>query len=469
MAYVHALTNHISGLGPVSETTFYTQWHLSRRVLFPRMCVHKEVDTRDWYPKDTVEPLDSSSPWDTNDSGFISDLDFSPSGRLLVASCSSNTLFVMDPNRSPLRYVGVMDKPHKHSISKVRFVGDHQFVSGSADGSVGYWDLRKPSEPLNFLHLHRQQIRSLHYFAEKEYLVSSCQEGVVRFWHLPSFSVKKNEQDGDPNTQGVLFRCANLKHCYFSELQNLAVFSNNSQTIFVIQNLNIDHLAQDLSSMVFDDGLNLQLCWIKPNALPGRRNRVRILDNAEYSPLQTASVTNLSHLSICGSTLTLMRLTTSVPMSPAKEWTCACSLKDETTDSTNVLEEYINTFGSNVVNGTLQYAREETQYSSLREKHPSLSKCGRIIASPDRYGIQLYKFSPDMDVPSFPKGNSSSNGMDIFLEPTDVCPTPTSLEVVKRIPAPEKSVLCCKFSPSDPALLAVGDSNAEVKFISPQL
>ena len=449
------------------DTNFYTEWHLSRS-LFPRMCLHREWASREWYPRDVVVRTEGSSLGDTNDSGFISDLDFSPTGRLLVASSSSNTLFVLDPNLSSRGVIQVWDKPHRHAISKVCFVGDYQFVSGSADCTIGYWDIRNSSEPLNFLRLHHQPIRSLNYFPDREYLISSCQEGGIRFWHLPSFAVRRDDQEENPNIQGMLLKCSNLKQCCFSESQKLATFTNTTNTLFTIQNLSIDHLTQDTDSIIFDDSLSMQLCWIRPNAMPGRRNRVRIADNTEYSPTPSANISSVSHLSISGSPLTLMRLKTTRIMnfhSEVKEWTCVCNLNDEVSADKDPLQEYVNTFGSNILYGTVLYAKEETQYSSFLDKSPSLSRCGRVIASPDIHGIQLLKFSPDMDTCT---GRTSTHRNALY-DPDGIGATPSSLEIITCLPTPEKSVVCCRFSPSDNTLLAVGDNEAKIKFYKPKL
>ena len=472
MAFTHSQAARQYGdIGSVPETSFYTEWRFSRS-LFPRMCLHKEWDTREWYPKDVVVPTEASSLGDTNDSGFISDLDFSPSGRLLVASSSSNTLFVLDPNLSSPSLVQVWDKPHRSAISKVCWVSDYQFVSGSADSTIGYWDIRNPSEALNFLHFHHQPIRSLNYFPDREYLISSCQEGGIHFWHLPSFAVRREDQENNPSVQSVLLKCPNLKHCCFSESQKLATFSNNTNTLFTVQNLSIDHLTEDIGSIIFDDSTSMQLCWIKPNAMPGRRNRVKIADCTEYSPVPSANVSNVSHLSMGRSPLTLIRLTTTRALhcgSEVKEWTCVCSLKEETPTDKDPLHQYMNSFGSNVLYGTVRYTKEEMRYSSFREKQASLSRCGRVIASPDIHGIRLLKFSPDMDTGTGPSLDKPQNPLDFLYDLDDIGATPSSLEVITCLPSPEKSVLCCKFSPSDTTLLAAGDNKAKIKFYKPKL
>ena len=472
MAFALARARQYSCVGSASETTFYTEWGVARSV-FPRMSLHSEWDCRQWYPKDIMVPTEGTSLADTNDSGFISDLDYSPSGRLLAASSSSNTVFVLDPNIRPRDPVLVIDKPHRDAISKVLFVGDYQFVTGSADSNIGFWDIRKSSEALNFLTLHKQPIRSLQHFPEKDYLVSSCQEGIIRFWHLPSFSVRREAQEEDPHTRGVLLKCPNLRQCYFSEVEQLAVFSNIYNSLFIIHNLDIDHLTEDLDCMIFDDSLSMQLCWIRPNAMPNRRNRVKIANSSDYSPLEFATVSQLSHLSINRSSLCLMRLKTSgATLSGNKmEWTCVARLKEDLSSDKPIdpLDQYIKTFGSNVLSGMLLYVKDEDSYAHFREKQPSFSHCGRVIASPDKQGVNLLKFTPELDVCLSPTKPSIQSNLDTLFEADDGTPTPSLLEEITCLPTPQNSALCCRFSHTDWTLLAVGDTEAKINFYRPKL
>ena len=468
MALAHVQSSQYSGVGAVSESAFYTRWGLLR-AFFPRLCIRNTWGSRLHFPKDVMVPTELSVLGDADDSGFISDLDYSPSGRLLVASSSSNSLFVLDPNRGSV--VKTFYKPHKDSISKVQFVGEYQFVSGSADSTIGYWDIRHPEKPLNFLSRHTRPIRSLQYLASNNYLISSCQDGAIRFWHLPTYAVELQKDDTDDSlVHGILLKCPNINQCYFSESQGMAVISNHDGSVFVLHNLSVSHIREDLGNLVLDGSSYMQLFWFKPDATPGKRNRVTLIDNSEYSPIQSASVSNMAHLSIHPSfPVSLMRITTlrSAHVSrEVKEWTCVCRLKEQVTPSTNDLAQYMQLYGSNVMDGMLLYATEEKRYASFREKQPSFSMCGRVIASPDVEGVRLLKFSLNMGTCSSPILLKNPASMDCVFQPSNWL---TPLEEVTRLPGPHKSVLCCKFSPSDQTLLAVGDSDGQISFYHPKL
>ena len=475
MAYPYLLSRQYSGLGTEADSVFYTQWSLSRG-FFPHMCLRNAWDSRKSLESDVMVPVARSVLGDDDKEGFISDLDYSPSGHMLAASSSSNHLFILDTYRGSV--IKTFHKPHKDAITKVRFVGEYQFVSGSADNTIGFWDMRYPSKALDFLHRHSKPICSLHYFPDNSNLVSSCQGGFVYFWHLPSCIVRAKEPSSDDRNDGPLgnlliqelfLNIPNLSQCCFSESHGMSVISNHSGSVFIIHNLSIPHLTEDLYNLPFDDNSQMQLCWIKPNSLPDKRNRVQVVDNDEYSPLGGASVSSMAHVSLHPSlTVSLMRLTTSrrTHLShEVKDWTCVCSLKNEP-PTTNVFDMHMRMYGSNVMEGMLLFAIEETRYASLRDKHPCFSLCGRVIASPDSQGVRLLKFSPNLGTCMSPvTASKSACDFDSLF-----CTTgPSSLEVITHLPGPLKSVLCCKFSPVDNTLLAVGDADGQIKFYNPKL
>ena len=154
---------------------------------------------------------------------------------------------------------------------------------------------------------------------------------------------------------------------------------------------------------MFDDTLQMQLCWIKPNSLPDKRNRLVVVDNSEYNPLADATISNMAHLSLHPTLpISLMRITTARVTNfsrEVKEWTCVYNLKEQSLTSpniTNELDRYMEMYGSNILEGMLLFAKEESRYASFLEKQPSFSLCGRVIASPDILGIRLLKFSQKM-------------------------------------------------------------------------
>ena len=472
MAVYHALSRKHSGLGAEVETDFYRQWWLLR-ALFPRMCLSNvwERPIRKAHEDVVVAENDDAI-------GFISDLDYSPTGRLLAGSCTSNAIYVFDPNRGSL--IKTFNKPHNDAVSKVRFVSEYQFVSGSADCSVGYWDMRFPSKALNFLQGHTKPIRSLDYLSNTSTLITSSQDGFIRYWHLPTFALKNPEPSLESSMRsdqkgslirGPLLKCPNFNLCQFSE--SLAVCANTNGTLFYIDNLSVQHIKDDLCNIRFDESTKLQLCWFAPSASSTRRNRVQVIEHDEYSPVAGARVSSVSHLSLHPSLpILLMRNTTTKHTQTSqevKDWTCVCRLKQQLS-----LQEYsmldMNGFGTDVLEDRLLFSIEEMRYAPFREKQPCFSLCGRVIASPEKHGIRLLGFSSNVGTCQSPVTTRRNPCPMDSLFSAGYWPNNSSpLEVLAHLPGPEKSVVCCQFSPVDNTLLAVGDSECHISFYKPKL
>lgn len=474
MAVTYAQYRNLSGVGAEAETDFYSQWWLSR-ALFPRMCLRSTWEKPLRNPHEDVVVTESAQD---GGAGFISDLDYSPSGRLLACSCTCNAIHVLDPNRGCT--IRAWDKPHSDAVSKVRFVSDDQFVSGSADCSVAFWDMRFPAKAISILRGHSKPIRNLDYLSDPSTLVTASQDGDVRYWHLPTFAVRQPEPDRQSMTEsddegslvrGILFKCPSFNMCRFSD--SMAVCVNSHATLFIIDNMSVRHLTEDLNNMRFDESTKIQLCWFTPNASSTRRNRVQVVESDEYSPEGGASISKVTHLSFHPSLpISLLRVSTSkrtLFSQEIKEWTCVCNLKQQLSLQDPTVFN-MNAFGTNVLEETLLFAIEETRYAPFREKQPSFSLCGRVIASPDKDGVRLLGFSSNTGLCLSPVTTRKNPcPMDSLFTAGFWPNNPSPLVPLAHLPGPHKSVICCKFSPADNMLLAVGDSQNHVAFYKPKL
>ena len=134
----------------------------------------------------------------------------------------------------------------------------------------------------------------------------------------------------------------------------------------------------------------MQLCWIKPNSLPDKRNRLVVVDNSEYSPLADATVSNMAHLSLHPTLpISLMRITTARVTNfsrEVKEWTCVHNLKEQSLTAPNITNEfdrYMQMYGSNVP------AKEE---STLFKRSNLVSVCAAGLYSLHLLNFRLLKF-----------------------------------------------------------------------------
>lgn len=465
--FSHACDMPLNGLVGRGDSTYYREWWLARS-LYPRMQLRNvwEVPATGNAGDEDTGVVVAQDP-SADEVGYISDMEFSQDGRYLVASSTGNALYIFDPNTGRLRHS--IKKPHGDAVSKVRFVNNLQFVSGSADCTLALWDVRKPTAPVNVLRAHGRPIRSIDYDSNSGMLISAAQDGQFRYWHLPSFQTPgTGDQETDtPGLRGVLLACPNLSQACFSLNKGMAVWINTHGTIFVVDNLDVGHLRYDLRSLRFDESIKMQLCWFTPNASVNRRNRIRVIEAEDYSPALGATVSNVAHSSFHPILpAVLLRLTTSMKVGFRQDirvWTCISNLQQHCLGNDAFGG---SSFGTNVMEETLLFSTAETKYSSFREKKPCFTSCGRLIASPDKYGIRLLSFSSGLDTcgTAYKRNCVSSGSTALGFWPSG----PANLVAIRKIERGTNSTICCKFSPND-MLLAVGDSDCNVSFYQPSL
>ena len=437
-----------------------------------REMLYTQLHVRDtWeYESPSSVPL----PQPARDPGFITDLDFAPDGRYLVASCTNKEAYVFNCHNG--RLLKCFEKAHNDAVSRVRFVSDFHFVSGSVDGTMALWDIRKHGTEVGRMIGHTKSIRSIDFDRNLEWIVSSAQDGQVRFWYLPvvgdQAKLAASVSEESSPYQGVLLTCPTFNQACLGP-KALVLCKDASSTIFVIDNLDLLHLREDFKNKRLDDSFKFQMSWFTPNASPTKRNRIRVFECEDYSPISGATVSSLSHLTLHPYLpLLLLRLTTSRRTSfrqELKDWLCVCTLQEtyrqHSTQVSNV-GFLMAGFGSNVVEETLLFQSEEERFASFREKRVSFSNCGQLIASPSKYGVRVMSFSKDMlsvDELLMQKKFTTAESMWPF-QPQG----PAELYTCCSIERPVGSTICCKFSPTD-TTLAVGDSNNQISFCQPIL
>ena len=463
--FSYACDMPLNGLVARGESTYYREWWLARG-LYSCMQLRNvwEVPATGNAGEEETGIVAAQDP-SADEIGYISDVEFSQDGRTLVACSTGNALYIFEPNTGRLRHT--IRKPHADAVSKVRFVNDRQFVSGSADCTLALWDARKPTASVNILRAHSRPIRSIDYDSNSGMLISTAQDGQFRYWHLPSFQTPGNQaQETDtPGLRGVLLTCPNFSQACLSLSNRIAAWINTHGTIFVVDNLDVQHLRYDLKSLRFDESIKMQLCWFSPNASVNKRNKIRVIEAEDYSPALGSTVSNVAHSSFHPTLpAVLLRLTTSRKLGfrqDVKVWTCISNLQQHCLGSDAFGG---SSFGTNVMEETLLFSTTETKYSSFREKKPCFTPCGRLIASPDKYGIRLLGFSSGLDTCETAYRRSCISSGTLWFWPSG----PADLVTIRKIERATNSTICCKFSPND-MLLAVGDSDCSVSFYQPSI
>ena len=405
--------------------------------------------------------------------GFISDLAFSKDNRRLITASSSGDVSMFDPHSHKLTSVIEGSCP----VLKVCFVADKYFISGLANSNILLWDVRNTKKTVNVLKGHSKLIRSLEYHSESSKLISSSYDGNIRYWHIPSYQASERENSDNEETsqyRGILFKCPDVNQVAFDWYNQKLICLNSKGNMFVVDNLSIDHLKEDVKYKKFDDSLQLLLSWINPNA--SKRNSIRIISGEDYNPTPFSIISKIHHISTHPKQkVVLIRFSTSqrtLQGQQHKDWTCIYNLEQVTTvnEDPKVTSSF-RAFGTDVIVENLLYAKEETRYSTMIEKKASFSPCGRVIASPEKHGVQLLSFSEKhdepLDLPLYIKGSNILPSSDIF-EQKFLSHTRNSLHPVANIPRNVDTVVCTKFSEVG-LMLTVGEMKGILSFHQPRI
>ena len=401
---------------------------------------------------------------------FVSDLVFTPDGAMLVAAVGE-CLQLYDPNRGRLRHS--LRNATNSSISVIATAGERKIIAATANGYIGIFDIRSFKKPVNVFKGDPQQINSITYIPELEWIVSSGASGQVCYWFLPGVSV-----EGKPpcNTHyGVLFKCPMLTHmCFSSQYEThskkLVVCSKPNSSLFFINNLDLNRLEHDMRSVILNDSLQMHLAMSPSLAAVNRRNRVQVIGLDEYSPVLGANISSISHMKFLPtSPILLLRCTTKrrdMFALDTKDWTTCVSMTSRSREEQRGDVLCLRGFGSNIMTESLLYTAQEPRFAALREKKLGVSKCGKVIASPHKQGVRLLSFNSIFhtveDSLMLKHRSTGLHEMGMFWPMG-----PDDLHTVKLVQM-ENYSLCCQFSPVD-ILLAVGDGQGNVYFHQPVL
>ncbi len=413
-------------------------------------------------------------------SQFVSSLAFSPDGLLLIASAGEN-LHIFDPNRGRL-VKSVWDSYNKEDVYNISFYSDKKFFLTTASGCIGFWDVRKLDSPLNCFKAHSKYITNILYDKQSKWLLSADDDGHLLYWYIPAFETKGVHIQEDHS--GSLTNCPKLTQMCISEDhcngKKLVLSSSTSSSLFIIDNLNLEKLAknQELNRLTIGENFKMYLGMKPKITYEGFNNRVTYIDQDEFTPAVNVNLQNISHLeSFPDVSMLQMRLTTSdisprrsITGSHKRDWTVCFKLKNRSAFHSR--HDLFHSYGSDVMHECLLYSIEEPRFCTLKEKKNCMSRCNRLIASPQKDSIKLLSFSESdfLDIedavhctkrPHFSVSSifSSSSGPQQFHEHV----------MLKFDTSVQAYPLCCKFSPISSSLLAVGDSIGRVSFYQPHL
>ena len=455
----------LKSIGPLSDSRHHYEW-MCMRHLFPAMGLLQE-----WQKPTTPQGPDMEDGRNSPDKGFISDLAFSKDGKHLLAASSNGDVHLFDPNNQKLRATLNISS---NAVLKVLFVGEKHFVTASTDNCILLWDIRNTQRAVNALKGHKNLIRTLDYHEPSGKLISSSYDGNVRYWHVASHQVEREDADGEETAsyRGILLKCSDLNRIAINWFSEKLLLITSKGVIFSISNLSVEHLMADIRFARFDDSLPLLLSWITPNTSTNRRNTIRIIHSSDYSIDPQFTVSKIHQLTTHPNLpLALVRFSAThrtIYSNKMKDWTSVYKLDQTIPVDDSVICDTVRAYGTDIVEENLVFTHEETRYSTMFEKKSCFSKCGRVIASPDKTGARLLGFSDNLDTPLSARKTQSTTDCSLLSDSSLWSNEPSTLYPVATITRGTDSVMCTRFSETG-LLLVLGETEGRVSFHQPHL
>ena len=181
---------------------------------------------------------DPEATLDKGGHGAIFNLEFSPSGDLLVAACEKHSLLVFDPLSQKL--TKMISAAHGDCVNCVRFLDTRSFVTCSDDTTIALWDSRNLKSKVLSLEGHSNWVKSIEYHRPTGLLVTSAFDDTVRTWDINRYS---NEEG--PRYKIVL-QFSNLIRMKMCPDGFKMVISAIPGKLLVVHNLNLDYLQFDV-------------------------------------------------------------------------------------------------------------------------------------------------------------------------------------------------------------------------------
>ncbi len=377
--------------------------------------------------------------------GSVYNIDFSPVNDLALAVYSHRAVLCYDPRLDSCKPVHILCNAHDDAVNCLTFLDPLSFATCSDDKTIRVWDLRQLKNSVAVLQGHENWVKNIEYDKQSGHLFSVALYDGVREWDMNKMCDYTNEQ-----CDNLVFKMVDPVRMRLSPNGKKMFISERDNICTVINQFNGKSLKEDASQILKDLRNDIsnpdtfkhieQLNHNKPSvyAMTGQRtkNSYRAIMSASFFPC--GDFIALRHMDLDGQrfqceNLSLFDLCQDVyrPKYSAKE----CQSK------------------------YLKYANERSPIESLDIiKEISVSKDGRIIASPHKKGVRLLSIDEQATPPDvfFDDRYHSSFKRMCALD----------LHVLQTMSGHHRAVLSCKFANND-LLLATGCLGGHVVFHKP--
>ncbi|CRG87393.1 Histone acetyltransferase type B subunit 2 [Talaromyces islandicus] len=146
----------------------------------------------------------------TNHSSIVNDVQYHPLHSSLIGTVSDDiTLQIIDTREADTtRAAATAEGQHKDAINAIAFnpAAETVLATGSADKTIGLWDLRNLKSKLHALECHSESVTSLSWHPfEESVLASASYDRKIMFWDLSRAGEEQTAEDAQDGPPELLF------------------------------------------------------------------------------------------------------------------------------------------------------------------------------------------------------------------------------------------------------------------------
>ena len=385
--------------------------------------------------------------------GAVFNIEFSPVDDIALTVCSNRVIASYDPRLSPRsKPLHIVRNAHDEGVNCLTFLDAFSIATCSDDKTIRIWDLRNFRHSVAVLQGHENWVKNVEYDRHSGNLFSIAFHDGVRVWDINKLSEYTTEK-----CENLVFRMSDPLRMRLAPNGSKMFVSGRNNICLVVNNFDgnsITNVRDDIESLFVSPNNHLS------RSLVGQRTRLK---------------SNRPSLHVMSGLqgMTSFRSVMSAVMFPSGDLIGLrhIDVKNSGFHAENLsiydLREFPETGHSPVYTARqcqeryLMYIDEDSQMASLEFiKEISLSKDGRILASPYGTGVRLLAVGPEAVHP------------ETFFDDRYRSPLKTKcsqdLEVLQSIHGHNKDVLACKFANHD-LLLGTGCIEGHVLFHRPCL
>ncbi len=373
--------------------------------------------------------------------GSVFNIEFSPVDDLALTVCSNRAILSYDPRLSSSKPIHALRNAHDDAVNCLTFIDHHSFATCSDDKTIRIWDLRQLKYSIAVLQGHQNWVKNIEYDKNSGRLFSVALYDGVREWKMDKMCDYTSEQ-----CDNLVFEIIDPVRMRLSPNGNKMFISERDNKCTVIDHFNgtclkdIAPIVKDLRDNIYQSG-TYKLGCNRPSMYTMSERK----GDSSYRSIMSAcffpygEFIGLRHIDIRNNqflceNLTLFDLRQDVykPKYSSKD----CQRK------------------------YLKYADETSPRESLDIiKEISVSKDGRIIASPFDRGVRLLAIDEQATPPDlfFDDRYHSSYKEQSTLD----------LHAMQTMTGHKRAVLTCKFANND-LLLATGCLDGHILFHKPR-